>query len=541
MMLSCKDDYQRVIPELSVEGELSHDVPREGGVYYLTVKASEQFTAPSTKIWCKTEILSAEGVNNVKITVEPNNGFVRDAEVSIVVYSLPGVKMTIHQDGDDPTAVVPAGPQVTGSWQFNSASNPGKATIGADLQLVGDGFAAVAGAGGTKGIRVASGSYFLADHGIAANGNGLKVNEYTLLFDYRLPELDKWYCFLQTDPSNQSDGEIFIRPSGELTNSNIGYSDNKVPQDAAWHRLVISCKIPEYCKFYIDGRLFYEGKVSALSTDNRYALDLGGMALFADEDGEDSPIDVSEVTVWDQSLSDAEIAALGAAGSSGYLPQSPLAGSWTFEDPNDWGHAESGFDLQKEGDGFTAAAGPADGNQAVRVASGSYFKALHDIAPNGSSPDGAAGTKINEYTLLFDYRLPELDKWYCFLQTDPTNQNDGEIFIRPSGELTNSNIGYSDNKVPQDAAWHRLVMVCKSPEYYRFYIDGQLFFEGKASALVLDNRYALDPAGIVFCGDEDGEDSPVDIAEIALWRLPLTAEQVAALGTVGTPYPAVKP
>ncbi|MDR1675668.1 MAG: BACON domain-containing protein, partial [Tannerella sp.] len=125
MMLSCREEYQRVIPELNVEGEFSHDVPREGGVYYLTVTASEQFTAPSTKIWCKTEILSTEGVNNVKITVEPNNGYLRDAEVAIVVYSLPGVKVTIHQDGDDPDVVVPAGPHVTGSWPFSSASNPG--------------------------------------------------------------------------------------------------------------------------------------------------------------------------------------------------------------------------------------------------------------------------------------------------------------------------------------------------------------------------------------------------------------------------------
>ncbi|MDR2138423.1 MAG: hypothetical protein LBP50_02585 [Tannerella sp.] len=541
MMPACKDDYRREIPELNVEGESSYDVPREGGVYYLTVRASEQFTAPSTKIWCKTEILAAEGANNVRITVEPNSGYVRDAEVSIVVYSLPGRKVTIHQDGDDPTVIVPAGPQITASWQFNSASHPGKASIGADLQLIGDGFTAVAGANGTKGVRVASGSYFLAAHGIPANGNGLKVNEYTILIDYRLPELNKWYCFLQTDPENQSDGEIFIRPSGELTNSNIGYSEQITPQDAGWHRLVISCKIPEYCKFYIDGKLFFEGKVTALSTDNRYALDPGSVAFFADEDGEDSPIDISEITVWDQSLEDAGIEALGAAGSSEYLPRLPLAGSWTFEDPEHWGLADTGPDLLTEGGGFTAVAGPDNGNQAVRVASGAYFKLLPDMAPNGSSPEGAAGTKINEYTLLFDYRLPELNKWYCFLQTDPENGNDGEIFIRPSGELTNSNIGYSEKVTPQDAGWHRLVMVCKSPEYCRFYIDGQLFFEGKTGALALDNRYALDPAGIVFCGDEDGEDSPVDIAEIALWRLPLTAEQVAALGTAGTPYPALNP
>jgi hypothetical protein len=135
---------------------------------------------------------------------------------------------------------------------------------------------------------------------------------------------------------------------------------------------------------------------------------------------------------------------------------------------------------------------------------------------------------------LYDYRLPALDKWYCFLQTDPTNTNDGEIFIRPSGTLTNSNIGYSEQTVPQDANWHRLVISCKSPEYCKFYIDGVLFFEGKTTALTLDNRYALDLAGVVLFGDEDGEDSDIDIAEVAIWNKPLSAEEIATLGTAGT-------
>ncbi|MDR3195095.1 MAG: BACON domain-containing protein, partial [Tannerella sp.] len=380
---ACKEDYVREIPTLEVDGELSHDVSREGGVYYLTVQASEQFTAAATKIWCKTEILNDVTANNVRITVEPNTGFLRDAEVSIVVYSLPTVKVTIHQDGDDPGVVEPVGPQIAGSWLFGDAANPGKAALGKELTLVGDGFTQVAGPGSSKAVRVASGSHFIADHGIEANGEGLKVNEYTILFDYRLPALDKWYCFLQTNPANGDDGEIFIRPSGLLTNSNIGYSDNMVPQDANWHRLVISCKSPEYCKFYIDGVLFFEGKTTALAKDNRYALDLAGAALFADDDSEDSDIDVAQVTIWDQPLGDADIAALGAVGSTGFLPKSLLTGAWFFNDADNLAAADAGDPLQQVGTGFTAVAGPNADNKAVRIATGSYFLASHGIAPNG--------------------------------------------------------------------------------------------------------------------------------------------------------------
>jgi len=316
MIFACKEDYVREIPTLEVDGELSHETPREGAVYFLTVKASEQFTAASTKIWCKTEIIKDATTNNVKITVEPNSGFLRDAEVNVVVYSLPTVKATIHQDGDDPTAVEPQGPQIVGSWLFADATQPGKAAVGNALTPVGAGFTSVAGPNGGKATRVAVGSYLVADHGIEANGGGLKVNEYTILYDYRLPELDKWYCFLQTEVANTGDGEIFIRPSGLLTNSNIGYSENAVPQDANWHRLVISCKSPEYCKFYIDGKLFFEGKTTALALDNRYSLELSGVALFADDEDEDADIDCAGIAIWNRPLTAEEVALLGSAGTS---------------------------------------------------------------------------------------------------------------------------------------------------------------------------------------------------------------------------------
>jgi hypothetical protein len=125
-------------------------------------------------------------------------------------------------------------------------------------------------------------------------------------------------------------------------------------------------------------------------------------------------------------------------------------------------------------EGFTSVAGP-DGGKAVRVALGSYFLASHGIPANGETSEGVPGEKVNEYTILYDYRLPELDKWYCFLNNKLDISRDGDIFIRPNGTFTNSNIGYSTNPVPQDNQWHRLMIVCKIPEYLNFYIDGELF------------------------------------------------------------------
>ena len=557
VMFACKDDYKREIPAFNVAGELNLNVPREGGVYYVTATSNDIICVQASKIWCNAEFSQNVASNNLKITVEPNDGAKRDCEVVIAVYSLPTVKVTIAQDGEEPNVEVPATPKITGSWLFNNSSDLAKATIGNDLLMYQDGtastdgFTSISDPVGGKAVKVALGSYFLANHGISANGKttegtpGTKVNEYTLLYDYRL-SATQWYCFLQTNLNNNDDGEIFIRPSGELGNSALGYSASPVPQDNQWHRLVMVCQLPDYYKFYIDGQLFHEGASSALSIDNRFALDLAGTLLLADDDGDDGEMDIAQITVWDLPLDENAVAALGGAGSTDYLTKGALADVWKFNDPANLGTAEIGNDLlmykdeTESTEGFASVSGPTDKKSAVRVATGSYFLANHGISANGETAGGAPGTMVNEYTLLYDYRLPESGKWFCFLQTNLDNDDDGEIFIRPAGELGNSALGYSANPVPQDNQWHRLVMVCKLPDYYKFYIDGQLFHEGASSALSVDNRYALDIAGTLLLGDDDGDDGEVDVAEIAIWRKPLTDVQVAALGTAGTSYPAVE-
>ena len=327
VMFSCKDDKREAT--LDVAGDVNLSVPREGGVYYVTATSNDIVSVQANRIWCKAECLPGVTSNNIQITVDANTGVKRNCSVAIAVYSLPTVTVTIAQDGDDPNVEAPATPQIMGSWLFNNPADLAKATIGNDLQMYNDGdlstdgFTPVAGPTANKGaVRVATGSYFLANHGISANGEtaggapGTMVNEYTLLYDYRLPQANIWYCFLQTDLTNESDGEIFVKPTGELANSNLGYSANPVPQDNKWHRLVIVSKLPDYYRFYIDGQLFYEGQSSALGVDNRYALDLSGTLLLGDNDGDDGEMDISEMAIWRQPLTDAQVAALGTVGTS---------------------------------------------------------------------------------------------------------------------------------------------------------------------------------------------------------------------------------
>jgi hypothetical protein len=74
---------------------------------------------------------------------------------------------------------------------------------------------------------------------------------------------------------------------------------------------------------------------------------------------------------------------------------------------------------------------------------------------------------------------------------------------------------------------------------WKQYLDGVLLHEageGHDGKMDVDGRFALDPAGVLLFADEDGEDNEIFVAATALWNVPLSAEDVAALGTAGTPF-----
>jgi hypothetical protein len=202
-----------------------------------------------------------------------------------------------------------------------------------------------------------------------------------------------------------------------------------------------------------------------------------------------------------------------------------LAGIWTFDDGNDIGKATVGSPLIKQGDGFAFVNGPSADNGAVRVAQGSYFRALHEIVANGG------GNRVNNYTVLFDFKVSELGRYYCFLQTTLENNDDGDFFLRPAGNLGIGGTGYSTHVVTA-GEWHRLVISASMGNAYLYYLDGVQIHEGNIASATLDSRFSWLPEGVLLFADENGEDAEIDIAEVMIWDGALNSEQVQSLGTV---------
>lgn len=197
-------------------------------------------------------------------------------------------------------------------------------------------------------------------------------------------------------------------------------------------------------------------------------------------------------------------------------------GWWKFDNVDTPLKAEVGFgnDLVLVGT-HQVVDGPDVNNNAVKIGVGSHYKVTHGIAPNGG------GTKLNEYTLQFDFRMPVQSGWHCFFQVSPLNNTDGDCFINTTGHIGVGSTGYSEHTITA-GEWYKLVITVKNGTFYKYYLDGQLFHEGSVQAV--DGRFALENLFLAFA-DDDGEDGEMDCAELAIWDRALTAQEVFALGS----------
>jgi len=199
-------------------------------------------------------------------------------------------------------------------------------------------------------------------------------------------------------------------------------------------------------------------------------------------------------------------------------------GWWKFDTPSDLKKAETGYglDLTLVGS-HSSAAGPDAGNSASRIGAGSYYKMQHQIAANGG------GTFVNEYTLQYDFKVPDIGIWHSFFQTSMSNANDGDFFINPSGSIGVAAVGYSAYSVNPNE-WYRLVVSVKNGNHFTCYLDGQLLMVGNIQDI--DGRFSLESLLLIFA-DDDGEDGDIYCSELAIWNQALNTEQIAELGGFG--------
>ncbi|MCI0514310.1 T9SS type A sorting domain-containing protein [candidate division KSB1 bacterium] len=450
-----------------------------------------------------------------------DDGEIDVAEVAIWDYALSSSQIQAlggfgHQLPVDPT-------QPVGKWKFDNPDNLLEGYFGKDLALVGTHELVEGPAAANKAARIGVGSYYQMEHGIAPNGGGNYVNEFALQFDFRVAELGPWRAFFQTNISNSNDADCFINDGGKIGVSATDYGAYKVIP-AEWYRLIISVKNGEFYRYYLDGQLLLDG--AKQDVDGRFGLE-NLLLLFADNDGEDGELDVAEVAIWDRALPDSEVVKLGGYGhklSDSTATTKKLVGQWKFDDTANLLKAEpdAGSPLELVG-AHQAVSGPAAGNGAVKIGVGSHYKMTHGIAGNGG------GVNVNEFSLQFDIKLPHLNAWYCMFQTNLANTDDGDCFVNTGGQIGTAATGYTPYALLPNE-WYRLVISVKNGTHYQYYLDGNLVLNAtKQSA---DSRFSLSNQLLVFA-DNDGEDSELECAELAIWNYPLTGAEVQALGGYG--------
>lgn len=199
-------------------------------------------------------------------------------------------------------------------------------------------------------------------------------------------------------------------------------------------------------------------------------------------------------------------------------------GWWKFENPSDLLAAEPGYGIDLELTGtHTFSAGPEERNGAVLIGPGSYYKMKHGINPIGQEKF------VNEYSLLFDFKITDTGIWHSFFQTGLKNSSDGDFFINPSGNIGVAAVGYSNFSIAQNE-WYRLVISVKNGDSYDCYLDGELLMIGDIQSL--DGRFSLDSLLLIFA-DENSEDGDIACAELSIWNKALNGEQAKELGGYG--------
>jgi hypothetical protein len=212
-------------------------------------------------------------------------------------------------------------------WDFNG--NLASSTGGANLSAEASALATVAGVTfttatiGGQMAQVAAftrGTFFRMTHGLAANGGGSYVNQYTLIMDVMFPSRPTgWAVLWQTNPNDANDGDWFVNPSGGLGISSV-YGGSMA--DGTWNRIALVVDgIAGTFTSYLNGTSVQQ--ISGVDLDGRWSLDPTAL-LFADENEENAGGYVNSVQLRGSALGAVEIAALGGPQATGIpVPQTP--------------------------------------------------------------------------------------------------------------------------------------------------------------------------------------------------------------------------
>ena len=428
-------------------------------------------------------------------------------------------------------------PEATGIFTFDDASNlmagTGVATLSAAFKgengpektddLAAAGIEVIEGPmPGNGAIGVPEDSYLWF-----SNNLGLpELKDYTLLYDIRPRTLSTPLALYQKSVLNNTDASLFTRRGlVGFGSSGLGYNGDL--QFMKWHRVVFVVRAG-FATVYIDG----EQVGQSTSANNAWTM-LSDALFFADDDGEEVFVDVSEIRFWDVPLNAANAKELGAVEQDWEDdPFDEPVSVWTFDDASNilagTGVAElkpvvhsSGTPVVVETPaeaGIVPVEGPVAGNGAITVPFGSSLQ----MVPNQETPEQ------NDFSILMDIRPKSLSGYNALFQSHVNNESDGSLFTKGTGIGLNSNgLGYGGRLV--EGKWHRALLVV-SGNVMSVFLDG--IKVGVASSA---NTGAWTMRDVCyFFADDNGEEGEVDVAELRYWNVAIFGSQAKALGGVST-------
>ncbi|MDR0573290.1 MAG: DUF1735 and LamG domain-containing protein [Tannerella sp.] len=221
-----------------------------------------------------------------------------------------------------------------GKWTFDDSQLPQKASAGRDMAF---GYGSMEGylgrndltytftevtpingpSAANKAVTKPLGSHLRADHNIGANGGGNRVNEYSILIDFRVnaESYDTWVSLYQTDINNGNEADVWTVQGQFGFNQETRFYDpidwntwtgSETYKAGEWHRVIVAVSLADHvCSFYLDGSLANNGRVvspDAFTVDGFLSLDPVSALIGGDGTDYDNAIDFAEVHIYDFEL-----------------------------------------------------------------------------------------------------------------------------------------------------------------------------------------------------------------------------------------------
>ncbi len=396
---------------------------------------------------------------------------------------------------------------------------------------------------------------YVMTHGIAPNGGGTRVNQYTLIMDVLVDTSGPGAASLwqTSSASNTDDGDLFWQGSN-FGQGGGGYNGRGTFTAGEWHRVVAAYDMaanPPVVTKYVDG-IKQDDWTANQSLDNARRSLAATAILFADGDQDERrKMWVNSVQIRSGKISDAEAFALGgpsAAGIPQSIPQSNVTGMWDFN-YGDLGasigapltYLDGAEGLTKTGTVFGSTGDenlvevPGINGQPAKVMKvpgdldrNIGYVMTHRIAPNGG------GSRVNQYTLVMDVYVETSGPGAASLwQTSSAgNTDDGDLFWQGSN-FGQGGGGYNGRGTFTAGAWHRVVAaydMAATPPVVVKYVDGIKQDEWTANQSLDNTRRSLADTAILFGDGDQDERRVMYVNAVQIRSGRLSDAQIVALG-----------